>query len=58
MKANQKHENYGVYITQNTYTMKWHAFRNEDATKYWNGEKGFKEGIGETPQKALMNFKK
>jgi hypothetical protein len=38
MTQNQKHENYGVYITQNTYTMKWHAFRNEDAERYWTGK--------------------
>lgn len=58
MKDNQKHENYGVYITQNTYTMKWHTFNRDDADKYWNNQGNFKEGIGDTPQMALMNFKK
>ncbi len=57
MKANENHENYGVYITQNTFTMKWHAFNREDANRYWNG-KECKQGIGLTPQKALMDYKK
>jgi len=56
MTQNQKHENYGVYITQNTYTMKWHAFRNEDAERYWTG-KDCKQGVGDTPQKALSAYK-
>jgi len=47
-----------VYITHNTYTMKWHAFKREDANKYWNNEGNFKEGVGNTPQEALRNFKK
>ena len=57
MAENKKHENYGVYITQNTYTMKWHAFRSDDANKYWNGQH-CKQGMGITPQKALSDFKK
>jgi hypothetical protein len=56
MTQNRKHENYGVYITQNTYTMKWHAFRNEDAERYWTG-KDCKQGVGDTPQKALSALK-
>lgn len=56
MKQNQKHENYGLYITQNTYTMKWHTFKRDDAERYWNG-KECKQGIGDTPQKALSAYK-
>ena len=56
MKQNQKHENYGLYITQNTYTMKWHTFNRDDANKYWTG-KDCKQGIGDTPQKALSAYK-
>lgn len=56
MRQNQKHENYGLYITQNTYTMKWHTFKREDAERYWNG-KDCKQGIGDTPQKALSAYK-
>ena len=57
MKANENHDNYGVYITQNTFTMKWHAFKREDANRYWNG-KECKQGVGLTPQKALSDYKK
>ena len=56
MTQNRNHENYGVYITQNTYTMKWHAFKSEDAERYWTG-KDCKQGIGGTPQKALSALK-
>jgi len=56
MTQNQKHENYGLYITQNTYTMKWHTFKREDAERYWTG-KDCKQGIGDTPQKALSAYK-
>ena len=58
MKENKNHENYGVYITHNTYTMKWHAFKRENANRNWNNESNFKEGVGNTQQEALRNFKK
>ena len=52
-----KHEHYGVYITHNTYTNKWHAFDRSDAHKYWNGE-SCKQGIGDTHKQALADYKK
>ena len=53
----KNHENYGVYITHNTYTNKWHAFHRSDAAKYWNGEP-CKQGIGDTHKQALADYKK
>jgi hypothetical protein len=56
MKGNNKHENYGLYLTLNTYSNEWYCFTREDATKYWNGE-SCKKAKGATPQKALLNYK-
>jgi hypothetical protein len=56
MRQNENHENYGLYITQNTYQMKWYCFHREAATAYWNGEP-CKKAIGDTPQEALSNYK-
>ena len=50
-----KNENYGLYITQNTYQMKWYCFDREAADNYWNG-KPCKKAMGETPQEALTNY--
>jgi len=51
-----KNENYGLYVTQNTFQMKWYCFNRESANKYWNG-KPCKKAIGDTPQEALTNYK-
>ena len=56
MRQNEKYENYGLYITQNTYQMKWYCFHREAATAYWNGEP-CKKAVGATPQEALSNYK-
>lgn len=53
----KNHDNYGVYITHNTYTNKWHAFHRSDASKYWNGEP-CKQGIGNTHKQALADYQK
>lgn len=52
----KKNENYGLYITQNTYQMKWYCFSREAADDYWNG-KPCKKASGATPQEALSNYK-
>jgi hypothetical protein len=56
MRQNEKHENYGLYITQNTYQMKWYCFDRKAADDYWNGEP-CKKAVGATPQEALSNYK-
>jgi hypothetical protein len=56
MRQNEKHENYGLYITQNTYQMKWYCFDRKAADAYWNGEP-CKKAVGATPQEALSNYK-
>ena len=56
MRQNENHENYGLYITQNTYQMKWYCFNREAADDYWNGEP-CKKAVGATPQEALSNYK-
>lgn len=56
MRQNKNHENYGLYITQNTYQMKWYCFNREAAEDYWNG-KHCKKAIGDTQQEALSNYK-
>ena len=52
----KKSENYGLYITQNTYQMKWYCFNREAADAYWNG-KPCKKSVGDTAQEALSNYK-
>ena len=52
----KRSENYGLYITQNTYQMKWCCFNREAANAYWNG-KPCKQAMGNTPQQALSNYK-
>jgi len=56
MKQNDQHENYGLYITQNTYTMKFYCFNRDVADAYWNGEP-CKKASGKTSQEALSNYK-
>ena len=56
MRQNENHENYGLYITQNTYQMKWYCFDRKAADDYWNGEP-CKKAVGATPQEALSNYK-
>jgi hypothetical protein len=56
MRQNEKHENYGLYITQNTYQMKWYCFDRKAADDYWNG-KPCKKAVGDTQQEALSNYK-
>ena len=56
MRQNEKHENYGLYITQNTYQMKWYCFHRDAADDYWNG-KPCKKSVGATQQEALSNYK-
>jgi hypothetical protein len=55
MRQNEKHENYGLYITQNTYQMKWYCFDRKAADDYWNGEP-CKKAVGATPQEALSKL--
>jgi len=56
MRESKNHENYGLYITQNTYTMKFYCFDREAAVAYWNGEP-CKKASGATSQEALSNYK-
>jgi hypothetical protein len=56
MKQNEQHENYGLYITQNTYQMKFYCFSRDVADAYWNGEP-CKKASGKTSQEALSNYK-
>ena len=56
MKENEQHENYGLYITQNTYTMEFYCFNRDAANAYWSGEP-CKKASGKTSQEALSNYK-
>lgn len=56
MRENKNHENYGLYITQNTYTMEFYCFSREAADDYWNGNPCLK-AKGKTSQEALKNYK-
>ena len=56
MKQNEQHENYGLYITQNTYTMDFYCFHRDAAEAYWSGEP-CKKASGKTSQEALSNYK-
>ena len=56
MKQNEQHENYGLYITQNTYTMLFYCFSRDVADDYWVG-KPCKKASGKTSQEALSNYK-
>jgi hypothetical protein len=56
MKQNEQHENYGLYITQNTFTMKFYCFSRDVADDYWVG-KPCKKASGKTSQEALSNYK-
>jgi hypothetical protein len=56
MKEDIQHENYGLYITQNTYTTKFYCFHRDVAEAYWNG-KPCKKASGKTSQEALSNYK-
>jgi len=56
MKDETEHENYGLYITQNTYQMKFYCFNRDVAEAYWNGEP-CKKASGATSQEALSNYK-
>ena len=56
MKQNEQHENYGLYITQNTYTMQFYCFYRDAAEAYWSG-KPCKKSSGKTSQEALSNYK-
>jgi len=56
MKQYKNHENYGLYITQNTYTMQFYCFSREDADAYWNGQP-CKKAKGATSNEALKNYK-
>jgi CO/xanthine dehydrogenase Mo-binding subunit len=56
MKQNEQHENYGLYITQNTYTMDFYCFHRDAAEAYWSGEL-CKKAVGKTSQEALSNYK-
>jgi len=60
----KRNENYGLYITQNTYQMKWYCFHRDAADNYWNGKhKGVtaeSEGANaesEGANEALSNYK-
>jgi hypothetical protein len=46
MKENEQHENYGLYITQNTYTMEFYCF-NRDAARGVLERRPLQEGIGQ-----------
>ena len=56
MKQNEQHENYGLYITQNTYTMDFYCFSRDVADLYWSGDP-CKKSSGKTSQEALSNYK-
>lgn len=56
MTENKNHENYGLYITQNTYTMEFYCFSREAADDYWNGNP-CKKAKGKTSHEALKNYK-
>ena len=56
MRENKQHENYGLYITQNTYTMEFYCFSREAADDYWNGNP-CKKAKGKTSHEALKNYK-
>ena len=56
MKQNEQHENYGLYITQNTYTMEFYCFHRDMAEAYWSGDP-CKKASGKTSQEALSNYK-
>ena len=56
MKEDKQHENYGLYITQNTYTMQFYCFHRDVAKAYWDGEP-CKKASGKTSSKALSNYK-
>ena len=56
MRENKQHENYGLYITQNPYTMEFYCLSREAADDYGNG-KPCKKAVGDTQQEALSNYK-
>jgi hypothetical protein len=55
MRQNEKHENYGLYITQNTYQMKWYCFDRKAADDYWNG-KPCKKAVGDNTTRSTFKL--
>jgi hypothetical protein len=55
MRQNENHENYGLYITQNTYQMKWYCFDRKAADDYWNG-KPCKKAVGDNTTRSTKQL--
>lgn len=55
VESQRKSNDYGLYLTRNTYDGYWYCFNRDNAPAYWNGEP-CDYSKGKTPNQALKMY--